>query len=236
MAALSPKARALVQAGRDAYRPADADRARIEATLVARLGPGALPTDAPPTPGASGLPAAAGWHSLARLAIGVGLLGGAGFLALGPSGNHPVSPPDHPSPAPALASVVATTPAMEPAPPGSVLEAAPAVPTDTAPGEAPASKLARSQDSLAQEVLLLSRAASNLRAGRPAEALKALDEHQRKFPHGTLGVERRAAKAQALCALKRVSEGRAELAHLAPGSPAAARAKQVCDSNARVSP
>jgi hypothetical protein len=234
MAALSPKARALVQAGRDAFRPADADRARIEAALEARLGPGALPKDAPPAPAAGNLPAAAGWHSVARLAIGVGLLGGAGFLVLRPGGNHPAPPPDHPFPA-ALTSAIAPAPlAIEPAQPPQ--EAAPAEPANTASGEPPASKLPRSRDSLAQEVLLLSKAASDLRAGRPAEALKALDEHQRRFPHGTLGVERRAAKAQALCALKRVSEGRAELVHLAPGSPAAAHAKQVCDSNARVSP
>src|SRR6185369_7565739 len=86
------------------------------------------------------------------------------------------------------------------------------------------------QDRLAEEVALLSRATSALRAGRAAEALKFLDEHQRKFPKGVLGVERRGARAQALCALKRVGEGRAELARLAPQSPAAGRAKQVCDA------
>ena len=233
MAALSPKARALVQAGQDAYRPTDADRTRIEAALAAHLGPGALPTDAPPAPVPGGLPATAGWHSLARVVMGVGLAGGLGFFALRPGANHPVSPPDHPSPPPALASAApaAMEPSAAPAP-----EVAPAEPGTTAESDAPVSKSPRSRDSLAQEVLLLSRAASDLRAGRPAEALKALDEHQRKFPRGTLSVERRAGKAQALCALKRVSEGRAELAHLAAGSPAAARAAQVCDSNARVSP
>jgi hypothetical protein len=60
--------------------------------------------------------------------------------------------------------------------------------------------------------------------------LNALDEHQRKFPNGVLNVERRAVKAQALCSLKRVSEGRAVLARLEPHSPAAARAKQLCDA------
>jgi len=63
-----------------------------------------------------------------------------------------------------------------------------------------------------------------------AEALKALDEHRRKFPNGFLTVERRAARAQALCSLQRVGEGRAELARMAPDSPAAARSRQVCDA------
>jgi hypothetical protein len=81
-------------------------------------------------------------------------------------------------------------------------------------------------------VALLSRATSALRAGRAAEALKALDEHRRKFPNGTLSEERRAARAQALCSLGRIDEGRAELSLLAPRSPAAARASQVCDAMA----
>jgi hypothetical protein len=237
MAALSPRARALVQAGRGAFRPADTDRARIEAALDARLGPGALAPDAPPAPGAARFPTAAGWHSLPRLVIGVGLLGGAAFLAFRPGGRNTVSPASHSSPAAAVASVVTPELANDPSNPTSVppvpaFEMAPGAPAVTPPGEAPVSRLARSQDALAQEVVLLSKAASDLRAGRSGEALKALDEHQRRFPHGTLTLERRAAKAQALCALKRVSEGRAELAHLAPQSPAAARAKQVCDANA----
>jgi len=97
------------------------------------------------------------------------------------------------------------------------------------PSEAPV-PAQRSQDRLAQEVALLSRATSDLRAGRAGAALKSLDEHQRKFPNGMLTVERRAVRAQALCTLKRVNEGRAELSLLAPQSPAAGRAKQLCDA------
>jgi len=94
----------------------------------------------------------------------------------------------------------------------------------------PPSPAQRPQDRLAQEVALLSRATSDLRAGRAGAALKSLEEHQRKFPNGMLAVERRAVRAQALCTLKRVSEGRAELSRLAPQSPAAGRAKQLCDA------
>jgi hypothetical protein len=44
-----------------------------------------------------------------------------------------------------------------------------------------------------------------------------------------LSEERRSARAQALCRLGRVAEGRAEQAHLSPGSPAALQAKHACD-------
>ncbi|MEO7033439.1 MAG: hypothetical protein ABI548_06175 [Polyangiaceae bacterium] len=100
----------------------------------------------------------------------------------------------------------------------------------------PRALTSRPEDRLAQEVALLSRATSNLRAGRPSDALKALDEYQRKFPTGVLAVEQRAVRAQTLCTLKRVSEGRAEAAHLAPQSPAAARTNQICDAAANAMP
>jgi hypothetical protein len=82
----------------------------------------------------------------------------------------------------------------------------------------------------------LSRATSALRAGRPAAALRTLAEHQRRFPAGALVEERSAAKAQALCLLGRVEEGRAELARLTPQSPAAATAQQVCDGAVPAAP
>jgi hypothetical protein len=79
-------------------------------------------------------------------------------------------------------------------------------------------------------VALLARATSSLHAGRPADALKVLDEYQRRFPKGLLAEERRAARAQALCSLGRQSEAETELARLAPQSLAAARARQACDA------
>jgi len=97
--------------------------------------------------------------------------------------------------------------------------------------EPPAPSVRPAQDRLAQEVALLARATSDLHAGRAANALKVLDEYQRQFPKGLLTEERRAARAQALCALGRQSEAQAELARLAPQSPAAARAKQVCETH-----
>ncbi|MES1175598.1 MAG: hypothetical protein ABUL62_14855 [Myxococcales bacterium] len=216
MDALNPKAQAVVQEAREGLRPPAGERERLEALLDARLGAMApAPRVEAPTP-----PRMGGWRFVPPLAIGAALIGGAAFLALRPS------PVETPAPViPAAAAPAATL--VPPAEPAAV------APAEADPLPEPAKPIVepqRPEDRLAQEVALLSKAMSDLRAGRAAEALKLLDEHQRKFPRGVLGVERRGARAQALCSLKRVAEGRAELARLAPQSPAAGRAKQVCDA------
>lgn len=227
MAALSPKARALVQDARSALRAQPADRERVEAALRARLGPSALP----PETGVGSLVGRASWHAgsgaVIGAVIGVALVGGALWLALRPVASPPV-PRASVQPASAPAAVAAPSVPRESASGASTPAESPAdSPMVASARSAPP---ARATDGLAEEVALLSRATSALRSGRATEALKALDEHQRRFPSGALSEERRAAKAQALCSLGRVREGRAELGHLAPQSPAAARAKQGCDS------
>jgi hypothetical protein len=218
---LSPKARALVEAGKGAGRPTAADRERIQAALRSRLGPDAL---GPEASGASASSGVASWPLVAGVIAALGAVGGLLFFAL-QSPELPKRPPmvvrSAITAAPAIAS--ASSAAVEaPSPPVS---AAPVV----ASSEAPAPVVRSKQDRLAQEVALLSSATKSLNAGRAAEALKVLDEHQRKFPGGLLTEERRAARAQALCSLGRISEGKSELARLAPRSPAAARAQQVCN-------
>jgi hypothetical protein len=69
------------------------------------------------------------------------------------------------------------------------------------------------------------------RAGRAGDALATLGEHERRFPGGALAEERLAARVQALCALRRVNEARADLARLArtyPGSAHFDRARRFC--------
>lgn len=218
MSPLSTRAQAIVGAGRDGLRPSLTERERIEALLDARLSAGAGAGTATAT--SKGLGAMKAW----QLALGLTLATGAAIVALR-SGE--TSPPPAAAPAAApVVSVATSTSAHAPLPePPAAASSEPAPEAERAVTAPRAEK-----DQLAQEVALLSRATSALRAGRASEALKALDEHQRKFPTGVLAVESRAARAQALCTLKRVSEGRAELARLAPGSPAAARTKQLCDS------
>jgi hypothetical protein len=215
MAVLSPKARALLNAGRVALQPSDGDRERVQSALHSRLGP-VLPAPRPRI---------AAWQWVSGAVASVGLAGGALFLSFqhGPSAVNTVSSAAPPS------ATVSAAPAVEP--PAPLAPSAPA-PSAAVPAKAAAPSARSAPDSLAQEVALLSRATSELHRGNPAGALQVLNEHLRKFPNGLLGEERRAAKAQALCALGRKSEGRAELAHLAPQSPAAAHARQVCGSDA----
>jgi hypothetical protein len=226
MSALSSKARAVIEEARAEMRPPAGERERLEALLDAHLG-------APPASPAAHAPAlprhVAGWRLVTSLAVGAVLVGGVAFLTLQPKVSQDPTPPsvsaptETPLPTQASASPTAAPAVEAPAQPLPELEP----PAKQVEPQAPAQ---RSQDRLAQEVALLSRATIDLRAGRAGAALKLLDEHQRKFPNGMLTVERRAVRAQALCTLKRVTEGRAELSRLAPQSPAAGRAKQLCDA------
>ncbi|HYQ41642.1 MAG TPA: hypothetical protein VER11_06735 [Polyangiaceae bacterium] len=225
MSELGPRAREILRSGRELNRPTDADRERIDKALSQRLGAALLltePLKAPPA-------IRPRWPFVTSGVIGAGLVGGAIFLATR-------SPPVVASAPPAVVSAVAVSSAASPAPVVELpVPQAPEVPKALGPAssERPAVASARpAEDRLAQEVALLARATSSLHAGRPADALKTLDEYQRRFPNGKLTEERRAARAQALCALGRQGEAESELARLAPKSLAAARARQVCESRA----
>jgi hypothetical protein len=225
MEELNPKARSLVEAARGALRSTDEDRARVEEALRTRLGADVLPPDA----GLERLAVSSGWRVVTGLAVGAGVVAALTIMALQPGAQ--------------VATPAASTqqpPASAPSAKDEISAAAPDL-TETSPekGSSPGAKAAaqppsQRSDSLAREVALLSRATAQLRAGQAAKALNALDEHERKFPRGALSEDRRAAKAQALCLLGRVTQGRAELAHLPPQSPGAARASQVCDAGSLV--
>jgi hypothetical protein len=228
MSTLSPRGNALVNAGRRAFRPTDADRARLLAELRSQLGDAALPPDMNTVASA----VAAGktlWPILSAVVLGAGLVGGALFFARqqGAGQDNPQETQE------TIVAPVALEPqVIEPVAVPSAEQAT--IPATTAlavnPPELPATSVHRPQDRLAAEVTLLSRATRDLRAGHPAEALKALDEYRHKFPKGLLGEEQRAARAQALCALGRFDEANAKLAGLAPQSPLAVQAKQFCDA------
>jgi hypothetical protein len=103
-------------------------------------------------------------------------------------------------------------------------------PVAPAKARAKVAGVAPTQDTLAQELVLLTSATSQLNSKQATEALLALEEHQRRFAHGALSSERTVAKARALCMLHRFEEGRATLALLGSGTPAAARVKEECDA------
>jgi hypothetical protein len=221
MSNLSPLAQRLVRAGAHAARPADADQSRIFEALRHRLGDAAM-IEGASTAAAQGT-AGALWVKVSALTVGLGLFAGALAVVSSPTAPAPTQAASPPVALAAPAVAPISTAAAESAPQSPV--AAPA------PTEASVGQVRRPADRLTQEVALLSRATSDLRTGRAAEALKVLDEHRRQFPSGVLSEERRAARAQALCALGRRGEAEAELARLAKTSPQsmqAARARQVC--------
>lgn len=224
--ALSPKARALIQAHRDA-RPTAADRERVAAALRVRLGEAVLPLEVPlKTPWLS-----VGIQRGLAAACGLCIVGSALFLARRPE-TAPQSARTHHEPVEAAPSMSATfMPSRASVPLETPATPEPNIAPLAAPKARPRAAAATSaQDTLAQEVLLLTSATSQLSSRQASGALVALEEHQRRFSHGVLSNERNVAKARALCMLHRFEEGRATLALLGGATPAAARVKEECDS------
>jgi len=220
MAEMSSGAEKLVEAGRAALKPTDADRERVFAALVPRLG-GDLGASSANAAAKAGV-AKATLFKLSAALVGLGLVGGGLYL-----GTRPEPPPPA---GPVVPAPVKAAPAPE-----APVAPAPENAAPVSPREEPAAKRtpasSRSADSLAEEVAILSRASAELRAGRPAAALSALEEHQRAFPSGALAQERSAARIQALCALGRKKEAESELTRFArtsPHSPHVARARKAC--------
>jgi len=213
---LSAGARSLLREGRAALEPSDADRLRNLEGLRLKLGDAALLGEAAAAPAAapSIVPA------VSAVVVALGVAGGVLWYAF-----RDTPPPPQPA-----ASVVAPVVAPLPVAPEARAEPAPALsPSEPAPRPSASGR----RSTLAQEVALMSRAAASLQAGRAAEALKTLEEHQQKFPGGVLSEERLAARVQALCALGRRSQAEAELARLvrtSPRSPQVVRARQACDA------
>jgi hypothetical protein len=225
MDALSPKARALIERSQAALRAKPGDRERIEAALRTQLGTAALPA----TESVARISNLARWKVVSGAAIGAVMLGGAAFWAVGSGGSVPqpraAESPRSAAPSPATPST--------PTPVDSPAIAAPSPAKSVAAPKGEVSRVrAPAQDELAREVALLARATQELRAGDAEKALRTLETHRRKYPNGLLEQERRSARAQALCTLGRVAEGRAEQQQLEERSPAASRATQVCDAAA----
>jgi len=238
MSELKPELASLVRAGREAFRPQQADRDRVLQSLRLALGDGAV-GDRPHGDGSNG--AGTGQGVVGRFAVRSWVLGGLGAFAVGVGvvvGAQPWTKAHSQATSPAAASI----PAADPAPPPAVLSLPnthdpPEQPRVEGPSGAPHS-LARpsdapaTADSLPEEVRLLSRAAQQLSAGHADDALRTLGEHERRFPTGALAEERVAARVQSLCALGRTGEAKVELARLARAYPQSAhldRARRFCD-------
>jgi hypothetical protein len=216
MTELSPRARALFEAGRRSHQPTDQDRERNLLALSQRVS-GFVPKHED----SRGPIARSGLGAPGITAIVVGLVvAGAGVFQLARPEMKESAPAATPS------AVMATTLPLPAALPDFKPVDAPATASASAPTDLVAAPRGISRpiaatsasDRLAEEVAILSQAEHDLRAGSYQGALRLLNEHRRRFPKGILAQERVAARVQALCGLGRVSEAQAELARLSASS------------------
>ena len=233
MNGMGREANQLLNAGRQAFRPTEADRARLMAAIAgtATLSVGAaaaagaaerslagILSSVPARLLALALPLAAagayGWHTVAQSPVRVQMA-------------RPVSQPV----VAALRAIEAPT--ATPEAPVAELPSEPSAPAASERSGAPAPEVPKQAVEIRQEVLLLSKAQAALSRGRPQDALEALAEHAQRFPRGALTEERSATRARTLCALGRKQEAEAELKRierLNPTSAYLARARESCRS------
>jgi type IV secretory pathway VirB10-like protein len=127
---------------------------------------------------------------------------------------EPKRPPPVDATAPAVQVRAIATPELQNPLPKPEPASAPedeATPTPIRVGSAAAPKASNraTTDSLDAELELVSQAQRALKAGRAQDALRALEEHQRRFPAGSLSFERAGLRPIALCQAGKLDEGRA---------------------------
>lgn len=90
----------------------------------------------------------------------------------------------------------------------------------------------RSERGLQEEVALIGAVKSALDRGRPADAMRRLDEHARLFSAGELSLERRGYRAIALCELGKSTQGRGVgrvFVKSRPTATLAGRVREACN-------
>lgn len=254
---MSPEARTLVDAARDADEPSREDAARVKQALVASIAAGAALTTSTSAAAASRGAALSGQGAAAVTSAKVlAWLGAGAAVGLVTAGvwvgiTEPRSGAARP---PAPAATVAPSPrlAASAAPPVALTpESAPTVPAAEEPETvlpeppvAPASKTPRPKataqsaapraplgSSLGAETALLQAARAALGGGDARGALALLRQHAREYPNGALVEERLASEVFASCALgarANAARAAAELTRRAPSSPLRARVLDSC--------
>jgi hypothetical protein len=235
MKEMSREASQLIHAGREAFHPTEADRARLMAALTgaATLSVGAAAAAAQRSSSAIfGVSHAA---RLLAIALPVAAAGSYWWHAsVQPPAQQqltlPVNRPPSitaPTPAPAAAQQAeAEDQALQP-------PSEPGASVSPERSGSPAAESLKPGVEIRQEVALLSKAQAALSRGRPQEALQALAEHAARFPRGVLIEERAATRARTLCALGRTQEAEVELKRMERHNPASAylaRARESCKS------
>ena len=235
MSDLGPTERRLLSALRAADEPTDADRARVRARVLAKMGvaSGVVSIAAK----SSAAPAAVSWKVGAAIVAVIGSVGGAAWMATSAQqGPHAAARPQSAGPA-AAPKLTAIAPASEPAPAVALGERAesaqrpaPATHGEARPAKAPNGALQDPAD-LDGELALLEQAQQALKQGDSARALEQLEKHAAEHPTGVLAAERAAVHAVALCESGKLTEGQLEARRFLdrnPTSPLGARVRAAC--------
>jgi hypothetical protein len=243
MAGLSPALKQLVEAGKRAARPTDADQVRIFDALQVRLAlasgvavvtPGSI-RSADYTWNRAALSTAVKSVSTAFVVVGLAIVG---WLFSGRT--------DYRGSALSFSAAVASVHSSDLAESEPTTRHPPLslstrendlaeTPPESSEGRDTTKNARDTHDSLAEEVDTLLRAERALHRGKPEQALVLLNEHERKFRKGVLTEERTAARIQALCSLGRLTEAESLLSHLSPKSVYGRSARRACASVAPAS-
>jgi hypothetical protein len=206
MEPLDPELQSLVAAERGEAEPSTGDRERVARSLARRVGAGfAVGVGLLSSPAAGAAAMGASSAILVELGAAVAVVGTIAALTI-PRYSGPAQSPAETRPTPS-ALPAAPAPRAEVAP--LPVEAPSPAEVAAAPKTHPSSQKA-SLPPLAEEARLLKQAQQALRDGKPARALTALAEHQRRFPRGQLTLERSAARVQALCGLAKTAQAERE--------------------------
>lgn len=227
---LDPRARAIVDAARDADAPSTADRDRIKRVVLAQIVAGTAVASTAAA-GTLSLGAKVGLTVLAVAVVG----GGTAGLVKMRSAHERAAARSRAPARTAAAPLPAATPALIPqVPPEPVLADEKAhklgKPREAIP-KSERVEQATDEDKLSAEVAVLRRAREELRRGRPGRALEALAEYDRLFGRGVLGEERQAIAAIAACQAAPGPTARAQaeaFMRKAPASPLRERVREAC--------
>jgi hypothetical protein len=139
------------------------------------------------------------------------------------------------APAPRALDAQSPRPLRAPFTARRVPPAAVAAGPDTAPPEA-APVGAPIDPSLREELAIIARANTALRLEHAADALRALDEHARRFENGVLSEERRGLRVLALCALapnQAALDARAAFLRSTPNALLAPKVRAACSNDSK---
>jgi hypothetical protein len=242
---LSPNTRALLDAARSFDDPSDADRDRVHASVmmriggVAAIGTAAITAAKSSSAAASAAPLIA--NSLTTTTVFSGLVAKVGvavvlagavasgaYVALRPA--HSVALSAKPAIVAPLAAPVAAAPAVAAIDPAPAAVDPEDLPLDDAKPNAARLGRAKSAD-LEGEMTLLRTADAALRRGDSAAALAALNKHAALYPKGVLSQEREGVRAIALCSGGNLSQGQSAAQRFlarAAKSPLASRIRSAC--------